>query len=101
MSSNEDFGWHSFPLKKGDVEKDPLAEEMTTFVGRDKEIKCKDVNTGMEFPYTATAEVCASCFSRNAQCHKPKCYTGACKKCLLYGHKGDQCKQDVSSTKKN
>lgn len=77
------------------------AELFTTFVGRDKEIKCKDVNTGMEFPYTATAEVCASCFSRNAQCHKPKCYTGACKKCLLYGHKGDQCKQDVSSTKKN
>lgn len=77
------------------------AELFTTFVGRDRDIKCKDVNTGIEFPYTATAEVCAACFSRNAQCHKPKCYTGACKKCLLYGHKGDQCKQDVSSAKKN
>lgn len=78
-----------------------LAELFTTFVGRDRDIKCKDVNTGIEFPYTATAEVCAACFNRSAQCHKPKCYTGACKKCLLYGHKGDQCKQDVSSAKKN
>lgn len=89
---------------KGNVEQAHaagIAELFTSTVGRDRDIKCKDVNTGMEYPYTATSEVCASCFSRNAQCHKPKCYTGACKKCLLYGHKGDQCKQDVSSVKKN
>lgn len=78
-----------------------VAELFTSTVGRERDIKCKDLNNGMEFPYTATTEVCSQCHARTAQCHKPKCYTGACRKCGLYGHKGDQCKQDVSSAKKN
>lgn len=79
-----------------------VAELFTTTVGREKDIKCKDVTNGKEFPYTATVEVCAPCLAKSDQCHKPyKCYTGSCNKCNLYGHKGYQCKQDPSSVKKN
>lgn len=103
VSPNSNSQYTAAGKGRGNVEQAhvAVAEQFTTTVGREKEIRCKDVNTGIEFPYTATSDVCAPCFARSAQCHRPKCYTGSCKKCNLYGHKGDQCKQDPSSVKKN
>lgn len=88
--------------RRGNVEHAHAAvtELFTTTVGREKEIKCKDVTNGKEFPYTATVEVCASCLAKSEHCHKPKCYFGACSKCNLFGHKSYQCRQDPSSYQK-
>ena len=87
---------------KGNVEHAyaAVAEPFTTQVGRDKEVKCKDVNNGLELPYTATTEACPQCCGRTGQFHRPKCYCGHCRKCMLFGHKMEQCKQDPSSYKK-
>lgn len=40
-----------------------------------------------EFPYTATTQVCPNCP------HEPRCWMSQCTKCMMYGHKDTQCRQ--------
>ena len=40
-----------------------------------------------EFPYTATEQSCSNCV------HEPKCWHSQCPKCMKYGHRDTQCRQ--------
>lgn len=84
-------------LKFGNVETAASSgAEYTAEVGRDMNVKCKDVTNGREYPYTATKEACPVCQGRDkdaANKHFPKCYGGTCHICGLYGHKVANCGQ--------
>lgn len=78
------------------------ASQYTGMVTREQNVACKDTDTGMEFPYTATKEVCALCWGKsvggfNPDSHRPRCYKGPCRTCGLYGHKFSGCLQHTST----
>lgn len=88
------YGGGSGGGKYGNVETAAMSgTEYTTEIGRDKQLKCKDVTTGVEYPYTATKEKCSKCSARSADKHSPGCYLGTCNKCKLFGHKAAACSQ--------
>ena len=88
---------NSYGGKFGNVETAALSgAEYATEIGRDKQVKCKDVNTGQEHPYTATKEQCPVCYGKSAnpaERHVPRCFVGICNICSLYGHKSYNCSQ--------
>lgn len=85
----------------GNVETAALSGvEYATEIGRDKQMMCKDVQTGKEYVYTATKELCAKCYARGAHPgdkHFPVCFVGVCNLCGLYGHRKQNCAQAQST----
>lgn len=94
-SSGTDF------FKKGNVETAAAADQLhSTLIGPEKGLKTRDVETGREFSYTATKDQCPKCANHaaaKAEVHRPKCYSGRCKTCGLYGHKQISCQQHAST----
>jgi hypothetical protein len=91
-----------YGVKFGNVETAALSgAEYTTEIGRDKQIKCKDVHSGHEHPYTATKEVCRTCHGKTpstaGEKHLPRCFQGSCSVCHLFGHKAVNCGQAPST----
>jgi hypothetical protein len=98
---NPRYRTNPFPGRSGNVETAALSGvEYSTEIGRDKQLMCKDVNTGQEHPYTATRELCAKCYGRGinpTDKHQPRCFNGICNRCGLYGHKQFNCAQSQST----
>ena len=76
--------------------------QYTTAVAREQNVITKDLETGREYPYTATKEACGVCFGKSeAGTHFSKvpsrCYKGMCRTCGLYGHKSSTCMQSPTT----
>lgn len=70
----------------------------SSVMARDQNVVIKDVETGREYPYTATKEECSVCYGKmDAGTHyskiPSKCYKGTCRTCGLFGHKSSNCMQ--------
>jgi hypothetical protein len=66
-------------------------------VTRESNLFITDVNSGNRFIYTATKSKCPKCEKkvRAQSCGTPLCYLAQCKKCGMFGHKMDNCKQSI------
>ena len=63
-------------------------------------INVTDLETGKQFPYTATKQKCELCHPTQSKAsHKPRCFGGKCNKCGYYGHKQNNCLQDNANKK--
>jgi hypothetical protein len=62
-------------------------------------IKTKD-NREKTVSYTATVAPCSICQKNQPPTiHNPKCWSGQCNKCNLYGHTSAQCVVDITQSK--
>lgn len=76
--------------------------QYTTVVAREQGVVIKDVETGREYPYTATKDECSVCYGKAEQgAHfsklSAKCYRGVCRACGLFGHKSGNCQQHANT----
>lgn len=79
--------------------------QYTSVVPREQLVTIKDIETGREYPYTATKEVCSVCYGKPDQAQQDshfaklsaKCYKGTCRSCGLFGHKSANCQQHPCS----
>jgi hypothetical protein len=64
-------------------------------------IGVKNLKDGRVNLYTATTSVCPKCVSKNLdfKCSKPYCFIRKCQRCLLWGHKSEECLQLVDHAK--
>jgi hypothetical protein len=49
---------------------------------------------GKQVPYTATEAAYVLC-TGDGQGHEPRCFSGRCRKCNMFGHMGDECSQKI------
>lgn len=70
----------------------------TRHITRDEYLSCISVKDGKRHLYTATAKPCMACKGKDKH-PSPICYSGQCRKCNLYGHREEQCCQQVEEAR--
>lgn len=84
-----------------------VGEQLTTAISRDKGFLVKDVDSGTQYLYTATAAMCPVCHGQQRAAHEEykahlggfpqnRCVKTSCFKCNYWGHRAGNCQQHPS-----
>jgi hypothetical protein len=80
------------------IEPKPAEVKYDHEITREHNIFVVDDKTGRKNLYTATKAECPKCATKDPskKCPAPSCYVRQCRRCKLYGHRDNECKQKIS-----